>query len=211
MKGKGLFKSIGLIIAGSLVCFSSVKAQDSLTAEVVNDTAIVEEVPVATETAKAEKATSANISADLGRQYFEGSKRFVNGGPSCVSCHNVTNDALIPGGKFSVLDLTDVYSRLGEGITAWLDVPPFPAMVASYQNNPLTEEERASLTAFFKQSSEVKDKQTVTSGYDLFLFGGLGGLIVILIMISLIWMKRKKQMVKKDIFARQSKAWDAKF
>ena len=40
--------------------------------------------------------------------------------------------------------------------------------------------------------------------------GGLGGLVVILVLVSLLWMKRKRQMVKKDIFARQGGAWDAK-
>ena len=147
---------------------------------------------------------------ESGRAYFEGSKGFLHGGPACITCHNVTNSELIPGGLLAK-DLTDVYERMGEGITSWLGAPPFPAMVSSYQNNPLTEMERASLTAFFKQANEVKDEQKTTSGATIMLLGGATGLLVIVLIIGLMWAKRKKNMVKKDIFARQSKTWDAKF
>jgi len=144
-----------------------------------------------------------------GKAYFEGSKNFQNGGPACITCHNVTNDALIPGGLLAK-DLTDVYDRMGEGLAGWLGAPPFPAMVQSYQNHPLTTSEKTNLTAFFKYANEVKNEQTANSGQSLFIVGGLGGLVVILVLVSLLWMKRKRQMVKKDIFARQGGAWDAK-
>lgn len=166
--------------------------------------------PSADSTAKEKKeVVLTGIDAASGRHYFDGSRRFKNGGPACITCHNVTNDQLIPGGLLAK-DLTDVYERMGEGITLWLDAPPFPAMITSYKDHPLTEEERMALTAFFKKAQETKDKQKVNSGFDFFLFAGVGGVLVIMVLINLLWMKRKKQMVKREIFDRQSRAWDAK-
>lgn len=145
-----------------------------------------------------------------GMDLFQGNESFVMGGPSCVTCHNVTNDKMIPGGLFAK-DLTDVYDRLGEGLTGWLGAPPFPAMAASYNNNPLTEEERTNLTAFFKYSNEVKETQATNTGYSYFMMGSGIGLVVILLLIQILWSTRKRKMVKEDIFKRQNKAWDAKF
>ncbi len=145
----------------------------------------------------------------LGKQYFEGTRSLSKGGPSCISCHSVTHDKVAKGG-FLAKDLTDVYTRLGEGISAWLSAPPFPAMASSYQNNPLTEKERNSLQAFFAYTNEVKSFHQPDLGYDIMLIGGLSGLIGILVLINVLWFVRKRNMVKKEIFARQSRAWDAK-
>ncbi len=152
-------------------------------------------------------ASMTGASSKLGRQYFEGSKSFIKGGPACITCHNVNHKNMIPGGLFAK-DLSDVYERMGEGITGWLSAPPFPAMATSYQNHELTEKERASLTAFFKETAENKESQKSAASY--FLTGGIGGLIAIILLINILWWKRKRHMVKKDIFVRQSKAWDAK-
>lgn len=142
-----------------------------------------------------------------GKMYFEGSKRFINGGPACITCHNVNHTSMIPGGVLAK-DLTDVYARMGEGITGWLSAPPFPAMATSYQNHALTENERLSLTAFLKEVSELKAEPQSAISY--FVTGGIGGLICILILINILWWKRKRKMVKKEIFARQKRAFDAK-
>ncbi|MFN5416823.1 MAG: hypothetical protein ACK5B9_07170 [Flavobacteriia bacterium] len=152
---------------------------------------------------------SMTSSEKVGKNYFEGSLSFKNGGPACISCHSVNNENVMSGGLLAK-DLTDVYSRMNEGISAWLMAPSFPAMATSYKNNPLTEKERIQLTAFFKYTNEVKSSQKTTKGYELMLSAGVGGLVVILILVSLIWFKRKKKMVKEDIFKRQTKAWDAK-
>ena len=181
MESRRLFKGISLLFVGSLLCISNVFAED--------DSAPTEE--------KAKKVVQSD--AKLGRAYFEGSKGFTNGGPACITCHNVKNDKLIPGGLLAK-DLTDVYERLGEGITGWLGAPPFPAMVSSYQNHALTENERSNLTAFFKHANEVKDSQKENSGQSLLIMGGLGGLAVILILIAITWSNRKKHMVKKRHF-----------
>ncbi len=187
MKSKRIMKGLSVLLLGTILSVSSLRA------------------------AGTENAVSNGISMDAkkGMSFFEGSRRFQNGGPACVTCHNVVNNTMIPGGVLAK-DLTDVYSRMGEGITAWLGAPPFPAMVSSYQNHPLTEEERSSLTAFFKYANETKDKQNSISATSFFTITGSLGLLIIIILISLIWMKRKKEMVKQDIFSRQSRAWDAK-
>jgi cytochrome c1 len=183
MERKGLLKGIGLILIGSFIGLTSIQAYASGRAMQPEELA--------------------------GKNYFEGSKSFTNGGPSCISCHSVKNNNVATGGLLAK-DLTDVYTRLGEGLSAWLAAPSFPAMAASYQNNPLTESERANLQAFLKYANDVKASQTVDKGYDFMLVGGVCGLASILILINILWFKRKKKMVKKEIFARQHSARDAK-
>ncbi len=183
MERKGLLKKIGLVLVGSMISLTSVNVFASARLMQPEELA--------------------------GKKYFEGSSGFVNGGPSCISCHSVKNQDVATGGLLAK-DLTDVYTRLGDGLSAWLAAPSFPAMAASYQNNALTENERGKLQAFLKYANEVKDSQKANNGYNTMLIGGLSGLVLILVMISLLWVNRKKKMVKKDIFDRQHSAWDAK-
>lgn len=144
-----------------------------------------------------------------GQSLFEGSTSFVNGGPSCLSCHNVTNDALVPGGLLAK-DLTNVFERMGHaGISGILSAPPFPAMANSYGNQPLTESEVFQLCAFFKKANEISSTQKINSGYSTMLFGGITGLIVLLVLILILWNNRKKESVKKAIFDRQIKGKDS--
>ncbi len=68
----------------------------------------------------------------LGQALFQGTTRLANGGPTCNSCHDVTNDAVIGGGILAV-ELTTVFSRLGgPGVRAILGSPPFPVMQQAY-------------------------------------------------------------------------------
>ena len=183
MKKNRFLNGIGLILIGSMISLASLNAfgaQRSMTPEEVE-----------------------------GQKYFEGKNGFANGGPSCISCHSVTNSPVATGGLLAK-DLTDVYTRLGDGISAWLSAPSFPAMAASYQNNPLTEKERNKLQAFLKYANDVKGNQVADKGYDMMLMSGGAGLLGILLLINIIWFKRKKKMVKKEIFERQASAWDAK-
>jgi len=67
-----------------------------------------------------------------GQLLFSGKTPFKNGGPSCITCHNVTNDNLISGGRIAK-DLTNAYSRMGHvGVQNIISASPFPAMAASY-------------------------------------------------------------------------------
>lgn len=161
---------------------------------------------------EAEPAPMVEYSAEdleVGKLLFTGKKRFENGGPSCVTCHNVSNDEIIPGGLLAK-DLTNVYDRLGDaGVKGIVSAPPFPAMVNSYGNHPITEQEANQLTAFFKYADKVSKTQSKGKGYKMFLGGGVLGLLIILALVSILWSNRKKEMTKKDIFNRQLKGNDS--
>ena len=218
MKKTGLVKWIGIFGVSILTVNSYSIAQDleEVVEEAPVEVEVEEQDTLAEDTEETDTNTTVIKNLDaalgnvaLGQAYFEGSKRLKKGGPACITCHNVTNDKLIPGGLLAV-DLTAIYPKYGAALSMWLENPDNAPMTTSYTNHPMTELERASLAAFLKFADEVKGEQSEKSGYVLFLAGGGAGLVTILILISLLWMKRKKQMVKKDIFARQSKAWDAK-
>lgn len=144
-----------------------------------------------------------------GKKIFEGSQSLLNGGPACISCHNVNHPEVMSGGLLAK-DLTKVYDRMGEGLAPWLSAPPFPAMVSSYKEHPLTEKERNALAAFFKEVTNGNETP-VYDGHVKMLVGGFVGLGILLVWISLIWYSRKKGTVKQQIFDRQSRAWDAKY
>lgn len=156
------------------------------------------------------ESPKSELSVNTGKLLFEGSQKFTNGGPSCISCHSIKYNKVIPGGKYGV-DLTDAYQKYSVGLSAWLANPNITAMEASFQNHPLTEKERDDLSAFLQFVMENKNSQSSVSGDAIMLFGGFGGLCVILILVGFIWNKRKKNMVKEQIFMRQIKAADAKF
>jgi len=182
------------------VIFDFIAAKSSVASETAaTDTAKKQVVPDASN-----NATAAEI--ELGRNIFNGSRSLTNGGPSCISCHNVNYKDMLPGGLLAK-DLTSVYSRLGgdAGILGILGAPPFPAMTQSYKDRPLTEIEIAALSAFFNKVDKDKPNQIINTTNPL-LMGGGAGLGVIVVMISLIWYKRKTVTVKKDIYDRQIKS-----
>jgi len=186
MKSKSLLKGICGLFFGAFLMTTSVYAQDS---------------------GNKEGSNSLGVDVEAGKSYFEGSERFSNGGPACITCHNITNDRLIPGGLLAK-DLSET-----NGVTASTFAQSLPnqPMKVSYGEKPLTKNELKQLTAFFDYTSENYATQKVDNGYWLFYAGGGIGVIVLLLLISVIWMKRKKEMVKEDIFARQNSAWDAKY
>ncbi len=148
-----------------------------------------------------------------GMALFQGEERFEEGGPPCLSCHSVTNENIATGGTFAK-NLTDVYSRMGDGLGVWLSAPSFAPMMAAYKDHQLTEKERESLTAFLKYVNNAKgaeySAEAGTTAYSL-LIGGFLGLILLMGIFQFIWGKRKSKMVKQDIFDRSIKAFDAKF
>lgn len=148
---------------------------------------------------------SAEGAITSGKMLFAGSQSFTNGGPSCIACHNVTNNDLISGGLLAK-DLTNVYSRMGDaGLSGILGSPPFPAMASAYRNNKLTEEEIAQLSAFFKHADNFSNDQKDKTGNEIFYAYGPIGLIIWLIVVYVIWFNRKKESVKKDVYDRQIK------
>jgi hypothetical protein len=190
MKHSKLFKSISSAIIGIGLLFNPI----FVVAEEEATPALSEEV-------------------QKGMDLFQGKMAFENGGPSCISCHNVSNENVAPGGGFA-MDLTDYYSRegsLGANVGAWLAAPSPPAMFVTYETKPLTETERMYLTEFLAYADANKPDELSSKGQYLMLMGGGGGFILLLGCITLLWRNRKKKMVKEAIFNRQSRALDAKF
>lgn len=147
-----------------------------------------------------------------GLKLYSGQKAFKAKGPSCLSCHNVTNEKLISGGLLAK-DLTNVYARMGDaGLAGIIGNPPFPAMATSYEGKELDSTEVAQLIAFLKHADEVSETQEMQiekSGSSILLLGGGGGLILLFILIGLHWNRRLRKSVKHDIFKRQIKGSDS--
>ncbi len=142
----------------------------------------------------------------FGRDLFQGTRRFVNGGPTCNSCHEVTNDAVIGGGILA-RELTTVFSRLGgPGVRAILGSPPFPVMQRAYEDKSLTDEEVVALVGFL-QRADAEHELHQPRDYGIKLFGaGVLGTAILLALLSLIWRGRLKGSVNQSIYDRQVKS-----
>lgn len=137
-----------------------------------------------------------------GKALFVGERKFKNGGASCVSCHHVNTTEGVQGGLLAA-DLTKSFSRNGgfPGIKGILEFPPYPAMKDAYQNTAITKDESIKLQVFLMHADE-NDEVTETSISDLMKQGVLG-VILMLVIISLVWFKRKKRSVNYEIINRQ--------
>jgi len=142
----------------------------------------------------------------LGQELFQGTTRLANAGPSCNSCHDVTNDAVIGGGVLAK-ELTTVFTRLGgPGVRAILGSPPFPVMQRAYMDRPLTEEEVVSLVGFLEKA-DAEHALHQPRDYGIKLFGaGVLGALFLLGLYSLAWRGRRKGPVNQAIFDRQAKS-----
>jgi mono/diheme cytochrome c family protein len=121
----------------------------------------------------------------LGKALFTGERRFQNGGPSCMACHNAA-DLGAPGGTLGP-DLTQVYHRYREeGLASALETIPFPTMQPVYRAKPLTPEERAHLIAFFKQ---ITTEAPPGADRSPILLAGLGA-AVLLGLAQIVWRRR---------------------
>jgi len=142
--------------------------------------------------------------AQKGKDLFVGKVRFYNNGPACNSCHNVDMKGFISGGGLAK-DLTQAVTRLtADGVKGIIAGMPFPQMQKSYEGRPLTDAEIANLLAFLKSAdtmaATVPPKNPV--GKDM-MTGGIVGVIVLLILFSFFWIRRKQRPVNYSIFKRQ--------
>lgn len=143
--------------------------------------------------------------AEIGRKLFHGQQRLTNKGPSCISCHHVSDpQSAISGGTYG-LELTKMYETFGqEAIHTFIGNSPFPVMKAAFEDRPVTDEEVQQLTAYLQYTSDTGATQATSVAAGLqFLWIGLGGLILILLVIYLSWRKRKMGSVNKKIYRRQ--------
>ncbi len=142
----------------------------------------------------------------LGGKLFQGEVRLKNGGPSCVACHDVTNDAIISGGVLA-RELTTVFGRLGGGgVRAILGAPPFPVMQQAYADHPLEEGEVTALVGFLAEvSSKQKNHMPRDTGIMLAI-SGVVGVILLMGLYSVVWGRRRRGSVNQDIYDRQIKS-----
>jgi mono/diheme cytochrome c family protein len=138
-----------------------------------------------------------------GKELFNGTKRFQNGGVSCASCHNATYNSIGKGGNLAK-DLTKVFSRLGgfAGIKGIIAAPPFPSMNESYKNHPITDEENTYIQLFLKSTDDQNPANPIIEKawfvYPAFILS-----IFIALIIAAIWIRRKTLSVNQVILDRQ--------
>lgn len=139
-----------------------------------------------------------------GRDLFDGRIRFTNRGAACNSCHNVDLKGFISGGALGK-DLTHAITRLSApGVAGIISGLPFPQMKETYSAKPVTSQEIADLTAFLATADQTAAGTQVTSNIGNFLLaGGAAGIILLLVLFSLFWIKRKNKSVNLVIFKRQ--------
>jgi len=140
-----------------------------------------------------------------GQELFTGARRFINGGASCTSCHNVSYNGKGNGGLLAK-DLTKAYSRLGgfEGIKGIIMMPPFPSMAVTYKNNPVLDEEAACIQLFLK-SADGQYAEEPAANKSIFLRSGLLVGLLVTLSITFIWYKRKRKSVNHAILKRQER------
>ncbi len=139
---------------------------------------------------------------EKGKALFYGERKFKNGGAACISCHHVNTSESIQGGLLAA-DLTKSFSRNGglPGIKGILEFPPYPAMKDAYQHAAFTENESVKLQMFLMHVDE-EDMVSESSISDL-MMQGIIGVVILLIIISTVWFKRKKRSVNYQIIKRQ--------
>ena len=145
--------------------------------------------------------------AKRGKELFVGNIRFANEGAACNSCHNVDMKGYVSGGVLAK-DLTQSVTRLtAEGVKGVIRGLPFPQMKQSYETRPLTEQEINDVTAFLQQANDMA--ATPAPKNDIgkkMLWGGIGGVVVLLVLFSFFWIKRKQRTVNYSIYNRQMKS-----
>jgi cytochrome c2 len=125
-----------------------------------------------------------------GKELFLGTKRLANGGPSCLSCHTVTNLGWLSGGRLGP-DLTRVYERLGgrRGLSSWLIAPATETMQPVFNEYPLTPEDIHPLVAFFEDSLNQAEPDDYVALLYFFLLA-MGGTILGLVFFDVAWKNR---------------------
>ena len=141
-----------------------------------------------------------------GYKLFTGEKPFKNSGVSCISCHNV--DQYGSGGKLAK-NLTVSFNTIGaDGIKAMMASPAFPAMINSYKNNALTEEEVFNLTSYLRATATNKlpaDINKVASLRFNFYIYSTVGFSAFCLFFFINYRTRKRGSVNDEIMNRQLK------
>ncbi len=138
--------------------------------------------------------TAADI--ENGKNLFEGLTKLTNGGPACISCHNINNQVIFNGGLLAK-DLTTAFSRLSAaGVDGILRNPPFPAMVNAFGSAQLTDQEIKGILAFLYYADSKGEVQLsfLQTQFDL-LIGIIVGINIALGIFFFMWQRVKKYSV----------------
>lgn len=158
-----------------------------------------------TETAVASSELPAGDVA-RGRDLFVGNIRFTNQGAACNSCHNVDIKGYISGGALGK-DLTHAVTRLtASGVAGIVSGLPFPQMKETYASKPVTSQEIADIVAFLTSADKQATVKPTSSVVKYILVGGLGGVIILLQLYAIFWVRRKRKPVNFLVFKRQIKS-----
>ncbi len=125
-----------------------------------------------------------------GHDIFTGAVSLVNGGPPCISCHNVNGLGGLGGGMFAP-DLTTVFERYQgrKTLTTWLSAPATPTMQATFKTHALDPEEILALVALFQSTLQRSPEDPSSARLNLVLFS-LGSTLLALGLFDLGWGKR---------------------
>lgn len=149
------------------------------------------------------ETTADNINTGL--RLFSGSQQLTNGGAACTSCHKVRDERIFSSGTLAK-DLSESFDVMGSaGMAAVIKNPPFPVMQVAYANHALTEEEVINLTAYLKSVSKERIYQRPSDFSTFFAVLGIGAFIMILLTTIILYFKRKKFPVNREILDRPSK------
>ncbi len=126
----------------------------------------------------------------MGKRIFLGEQPLSAGGPACISCHSIRGLTLLGGGRLGP-DLTRVYERLQgrKGLASWLSAPASPTMAPVFKAHAMQPEEVLSLVALFEDSARKGGDADTTPALNFFLLG-LGGMVLGLVSLDLVWKKR---------------------
>jgi mono/diheme cytochrome c family protein len=171
---KGAIEVMGVTYDGVMPAFPD------LTAEEVN--AVIEYIQggvfIPAETAGLEAGDS-----HRGEELFTGGDRLENGAPACASCHTAAEHRALGGPAWGP-DLTDLANRYGgeEAVAAALVNPPSATMQPIFVDNPIADQERADLAAYFASISNV---QPQSGGVDVLVLAGILGAIALFALMLL--------------------------
>lgn len=149
-------------------------------------------------TSPAAAAAASATDASDGESLFTGRAALQNGGPSCLSCHNLRHIGGIGGGTVGK-DLTGAYAALGEaGINSILKTTPFPMMKEIYTAKPLTAGEIGAISAFLKEANR-EPSGPPQNPLLFFVIGGVSA-VGIIGLFQWLWRERlssvRRQLVK---------------
>jgi len=141
-------------------------------------------------------ASITKVDIERGKNIFEGTVKLTNGGPACISCHNIDNPAVFNGGLLAK-DLTTAFTRLSAaGVDGIIRNPPFPAMINAFGSTPLTDQEVKDLLAFLYSTDKRGEVQlSAFQTVYVLLIGVIIGLNVVLIVLIFTWQRVKKYSV----------------